>query len=266
MGFELGGDKLPVFRSGKMTANRGLGDGARWFSAVEGKSASYVGTLKLEYSARGAEFSFYNDDFYPIDKAEFSKDDSVNRDGHNHLFTMNFAVPFTVLLDGHEAFEVKADDDTFVFVNDKLAIDLGGVHDVMGGRMEIHDDGEVYAAGEDEDLAFTGIRLSRDDNAMLRIFHADRDAADSVFGVRLTGMNVTLVDTKLAQDGVGDGMQVAYDPTDPTYEAPLGRSIVIKPDNTKGYIIMVTIEGIMVVVFAIMIVFAAKMFLRRRRK
>ena len=262
--YDLGEDKLPVFRSGSTTANRGLGGTDRWFSAVDGKSASYIGALKLEYSARGAEFSFYNDEFYPIDKAEFSKGDQVNRDGHNHLFTMNFAVPITVLMDGHEALEITADDDTFVFMDDKLAIDLGGVHDAMSGQLIIHNDGEVYAATEGEELAYTGIKLVRDAGTMLRIFHADRDAAGSVFAVRLLGMNVTLVDTKLAQKGVEDSMQVAYDPTDPTYEAPLGQSVVIKPDNTKGYIIMLTIEGAMVVVFAILLVLAAKMFLQKR--
>ena len=262
--YELGEDHLPVFHAGKKTTNKALDATERWFKAVEGKSASYIGALKMDYEVSGAEFSFYQDRFYPVDEAKFSEGDVVNKDGHNHLFTMSFAVPFTVLANGGEQFEIAADDDTFVFVGDRLAIDLGGVHGVMGGRFEIHDDGEVYTAIGDEEPAYSGIRLNGGDGSMVRIFHADRDASQSVFNVKFAGMNISVVNTQLADNGHGDSMQIAYDPTNPSYEAPLGQSVVIQPDNTKGYMIMATIEGMMVVVFAVLIVIAAKMVLKKR--
>ena len=248
-----------------MTSNRGLSDTGRWFTEVEGKSASYIGALKLEYAADGAIFSFIRDSFYPLDDAKFSDGDKVNEDGHNHLFTMGFAVPFTVLASGEESFEVEADDDTFVFVNDKLAIDMGGVHDAEIGRFVIQENGEVYAASGDEELAYTGIKLNKGDGSMVRIFHADRDAGDSVFNVNFAEMNITIVDTKMAQNGKGDSMQVAYDPTDSTYEAPLGQSIVVKPDNTKGYMIIALIEGLMIVAFSVLTAVAVKVMIDRKK-
>ncbi|MBR3052208.1 hypothetical protein IKG60_01120 [Candidatus Saccharibacteria bacterium] len=260
--YELGDDYLPVFSAGRLTSNRGLGDAKRWFSAVEGKSASYTGTLGMKYEAEGAKFYFQRDEFYPLDEAEFSKGDYVNKDGHNHLFTMNFAVPFTVLLSGSESMEITADDDTFVYIGGKLAIDMGGIHGATTGKFVIHNNGEVYAASGDEDLAYTGIRLSEGEGAMVHIFHADRDASESVFGVWFNGMNLTTTESKLAKQN--NGVQIAYDPTDPTYEAPLGQSIAVQPDNTKGYIAIVTIEGIMIVAFAVLVAVAAKTLVRRK--
>lgn len=81
--FELNDQSLPVVSSGELTPNRGLSDTTRWFSVVDGKSASYTGDIQLDYDADTAEFSFYKEEFYPLDKAEFSKSDKVNRDGHN---------------------------------------------------------------------------------------------------------------------------------------------------------------------------------------
>ena len=222
--------------------------------------------MKMEYVSEGAKFFFNRDEFYPLDDAKFSDGDTVNSDGHNHLFTMSFAVPFTVLSSGGESFDVVADDDTFVFVGDKLAIDMGGVHDIAEGRFRILENGEVYAASGDEELAFTGITLEKGKGSMVRIFHADRDADDSVFNVMFSGMNITIVDTKMAQNGKGDSMQIAYDPTDPTYEAPLGQSVIVRPDNTKGYMIIVTIEGIMVVAFSVLTAVAAKVVLDRKKQ
>lgn len=264
--YELGDDHLPILKAGSLTSNRGLNDTTRWFTAVDGKSASYIGAMKMEYVSEGAKFFFNRDEFYPLDDAKFSDGDTVNSDGHNHLFTMSFAVPFTVLSSGGESFDVVADDDTFVFVGDKLAIDMGGVHDIAEGRFRILENGEVYAASGDEELAFTGITLEKGKGSMVRIFHADRDADDSVFNVMFSGMNITIVDTKMAQNGKGDSMQIAYDPTDPTYEAPLGQSVIVRPDNTKGYMIIVTIEGIMVVAFSVLTAVAAKVVLDRKKQ
>ena len=261
--YDLNEEYMPVATGeGKLTPNRGI-DFARWFDAVDGKSAQYVGNLKLEYDAEKAKFSFSQKEFYPLDEVEFSKGDGVNNDGHNHLFTMNFAVPFTVLLSGEESFGITADDDTWVFVGNKLAIDMGGIHEATTGRFVIQDNGEVYSAVGDEELAYSGITVNAGEGQLVRIFHADRDSADSVFSVALSGMNLSIVDTKLA-NREDEGVQIAYDPTDPTYVAPLGESSVVKPDGTKGFIVMATIDGVMVIVFAVLMAAACRYLLRGR--
>jgi fibro-slime domain-containing protein len=263
--FDLSGNSLLVGKAGKNIANQGMNDLTRWFEEVDGKSKNYIGSLQLEYNSEGAEFLFYRDDFYPLDEAEFSVGDNVNRDGHNHLFTMNFAVPFTVLANGEETFKVTADDDTFVFVDDKLVLDMGGIHDAMVGEFTIHDNGEIYASVDGEDFAYTGVTVEANSAQSIKVFHADRDSDGSAFGVQTNNMNLAVTDAKLA-NRQGDGLQIAYDPTDSTYVAPLGESLVTTPDNTKNYITMAIIESVLIIAFVIMLMIAVRSFVKREVK
>ena len=257
--FYLSDEYLPVATgAGELTSNRGI-DFSRWFSAKEGESASYAGVLKMSYRAAGAEFSFTQEEFYPLDAAEFSAGDSVNRDGHNHLFTMNLAVPFTVLKSGDESFMITADDDTFVYLGNELVIDMGGIHGATTGRFRISEEGEVYAAVGDEEMSYTGVRVS--DSSIVRIFHADRDSSESTFSIRFSRMNLSIINTELAEKE-GE-IQVAYDPTDPSYVAPLGETTVFRPDETKGLIILVAIEGFAVKLFTIMFTCVVSRYWRR---
>lgn len=262
--YELNNDFLPVGVAGKLTPNRGLGDIARWFDEIEGKSRSYAGLLKMSYQSDGAEFLFVKDEFYPLDEVEFSKDDFVNQDGHNHLFTMSFAAPFKALLSGEESFEITADDDTFVFVGNKLVVDMGGVHGATTGRFEIHENGEIYVAVEAEEMAFSGVKLNKNDDSIVRIFHADRDSADSTLKVKFTEMNLVTENVQVAEGSMDMGLQVAYDPSNPSYVAPLGRSLVVRPDDTKGNIVLATIEGTLIVVFAVLLMFAIRFVVKNK--
>lgn len=264
--YELNEELLPVATGkGSLSPNRGLTDLTRWFDNTE-KSKEYTGNLKLTYRVgETAEFSYVSNGFYPLDEAEFSAGDAVNKDGHNHLWTMSFAVPFTVAANGGESLEITADDDTFVYVGTELALDMGGVHAATTGRLSVNEAGEVYTGVDGEDLAYGGIQVKEGEGAIVRIFHADRDAGNgSVFKIRLTGMNLNVVQAQLAS---GDnGVQVAYDPSDPSYVGPLGESVVFRPDGTRGYIIMATITGAMIVICAMAVTVLAHAMVKNRKQ
>lgn len=266
VGYNLNGDYLPVATGGDLLSNRGLTDMTRWFNEVDGKSKAYTGTVRLSYLASDTtEFTFVSDEFYPLDTAEFSKGDEVNKDGHNHLFTMGFAVPFTVMTSGEESFEIVADDDSFVYVGSELALDLGGIHEAMSGKFEIKNNGEVFTAINGQELAYSGIKINQGDGALVRIFHADRDSADgSVFKIKMRGMNLNLVQTQLANSN-STSVQVAYDPNDPSYVGPLGESSVIKPDGTRGYIIAATILSVVIMACAIFTVISLRALIKAKR-
>lgn len=263
VGYELSDKFLPVATgAGQLVANKGLTDFDGWFEALEGKSVAYNGVLKLGYKEDGAEFVFYNNGFYPLDKTDYDRNEPVNADGHDHLFTMSFAAPFTVLSSGEEYFAIASDDDTWVYIGNQLVLDMGGIHDVATARFVINTDGEVYTAVGNEELAYSGIKLNAGDGSIVRIFHADRDSENSVLDVRFHGMNLTI--TEAAELAKGDGVQIAYDPADPSYIGPLGETSVVKPDGTKGFIVLVTVEGIMVLVFAILMAAAIRSVVRRK--
>lgn len=258
---ELDEQYLPVATGGNLLPNRGI-DMARWYGVQDGKSMRYASTIGLKYYGDGAEFAYSEDKFYPLDDVDFSTGDVVNRDGHNHLFTMNFAVPFTVLGSGSEEFSIKADDDTFVYVDDRLVIDMGGIHDATVGRFVIRENGDLYAGVDGQNLAYSGVSVLVNEGAMVRIFHADRDSRTSVFELKFAGMDLSVVDTELA-DG-NNGVQVAYDPSDPSYIPPLGESEVFRPDTTRGLVLLATIEGVAILVMAMVVVYTVRCIVKNR--
>ena len=242
--YQLGSNYLPVGIGGSLISNRGIHDLSRWFNNVDGKSKQYLSEIKLNYTVGDTvEFLYNNEAFYPLDGVDFSNGDVINNDGHNHLFTMNMAVPFTVMADGKEAVEIVADDDTFVFIGDKLVIDMGGIHDAATGRLAINEAGEVYSGVGEGDLAYSGVNVAGGEGSIVRVFHADRDSMNSVFKIKLTGINMTVVKGQLASS---NGVQVAYDPTDPGYIGPLGETMTVRPDMTKGYIVIATVMGVLI--------------------
>ncbi len=249
-----------IAKGGKTLPNRGLTNILRWFSEVDGKSKKYAKTIDLNYKNDGElVFNYGSEEFYPLDEAKFSKSDKVNADRHNHLFTMNFAVPFVVQGSGEESFEILADDDTFVYVGGKLVIDMGGVHEATAARFRITEAGEIYAGIGEEELAYSGVRVEGGKEEKIQIFHADRNAKESVFKMELTNMNVVRTDARLAE---ADGAEIAYE--DMGKQAPLGVAKETDPSTTKGYIIIMTTTGVLIVAFAVLIVMVTRIILREK--
>lgn len=271
---ELDSNYLPSAVGGEALVNRGIVDGfSRWFSQVDGKSKSYGSTLNLVYDANNTSFKYYNNEFYPLDDLTMSategewlpRTESVNDDGHNHLFTLSLGVPIQVLMNGSERFEITADDDTWVFVDNKLVIDMGGIHDAMSAVFEIHNDGEVYS-GIGDDLAYTGVLLEEKESAVIRIFHADRDSGtDSLFSLTFENMVPNITDTSLAKSG-SSGVEIAYDPSNPSYVAPLGESLTVKPNKSRALKTAITVQVVVVGVLAIATVIAFSVGIRVWKK
>ena len=233
---------LPKSQGGELLSNRGTsGDSfERWFNQVEGKSKSYAGIINLTYDDKIASFGYRNEEFYPLDEIDPASEESVNSDGHNHLFTLSLGIPFRVLADGREEFSIEADDDTWVFVGDTLVLDMGGVHDAIVGRFRINEAGEIYSAVGNIELAYSGVTLNSGSGSIIRIFHADRNSKSSLFGIRMANMVPNVMNTTLAQNE-GE-VEVAYDPANPSYVAPLGESLAVGPDNRQSLMTIIIIQ------------------------
>ncbi len=208
---ELDESYLPVAIGGERTSNRGVkGENfTRWFKAVDGLSENAGGEFSLSLENDGI-MSFRDENFHPVDG----------------LFTMNFGLPFEVKADGNEKFEITADDDTFVFVGNRLVLDMGGVHSEVTGRFVIKENAEVYAGVGNESLAYAGVTLKKGESSVVRVFHANRDSKSSVFGVRLR--NMVLGTTEKNGETVTN-----YDPANPSYVPPLGESLTVATDQGK---------------------------------
>lgn len=171
---QLGLDRKPVYATSTRTlTTSGGAEFAQWYRDTPGVNMRLHTTLRFARDQLG-EYVFSSTAFFPIDGQGFGNGPSSLagvEPAHNYLFTTEAHIRFTYR--GGETLTFLGDDDVWIFVNDLLAVNLGGVHSQLTRTISLDELAEQ-------------LEIERGKSYPLDIFHAERHTTDSNYRIETT--------------------------------------------------------------------------------
>ncbi len=135
---------------------------AQWFTNVPGKNFGIHYPMSLVGPNSDGYYGFYvPEDFFPIDGKGFGNENEK----HNYFFTLEYETKFNYD-PAKRTIKVKSDDDLWIFIDGKLVVDLGGVHEA--GDYKTITIPDTFFAGK-----------SKGDPCTFKLFFAERKIVQS---------------------------------------------------------------------------------------
>lgn len=163
---------------------------AQWFTDVPNVNISIPYSIELEphptkpdvyYFAREKQMSGNKKYFFPIDNMGWGLSQGplkwASVGTHNYHFTFELETEFTYIdpedRDYEMNFAFTGDDDVWVYINGKLAVDLGGVHGQESASINLDNKAE-------------SLGLEAGGTYQLKLFFAERHTSESNFRIETT--------------------------------------------------------------------------------
>lgn len=164
---ELGEDGKPVYSGLETDAINSALSFNQWYRDVDGVNLSKDLSIELIDPDGDGTYTFnFTPDFtaipfFPIDGELFDNDDEGElnpRPPHNFHFTYEINSQFTYIGDETDGIDeiltFRADDDLWVFIDNQLVLDLGGVRPPVEGSVDLDDLGLNPGQSYDIDIFF----------------------------------------------------------------------------------------------------------------
>lgn len=195
----LGSDGKPVY-AGNPTTPTTTGATAfnQWYRDVAGVNLTYAEPLTLTRTAVNT-YVFDNAAFFPLDGRGFVGlgTEPTRNNGHNFSFTSELRYWFEYK--GGEVLTFRGDDDVWVFINRKLAVNLGGVHGAEVGSVTL------------DSPTAAGLGLTVGGTYEVVVLQAERHTTASSYKLTLRGFNAA---KSTCSFRCGDGITTPYEVCD----------------------------------------------------
>jgi len=141
-----------------------------WYHSTEGVNIPYLVYFRLAPATLGVS-TFESTSFFPLDGAGWGNS-GTDDDNTPRNFSFTTEIHTTFEYQGGETFTFEGDDDVWIFINKKLAVDLGGLHTSVKGSVVL-------------DAAAAALAITKGGTYHLDLFHAERHGVASDFRIDL---------------------------------------------------------------------------------